>query len=96
MPAMFVKQHVADYEQWKDVFDKRMASPRQQYGLTVTGVYRRVDEPDTVLVALEMPDLQRGRQFAKSAVLDKGRGDALAGERSDAEVWFSDEKLRVR
>ena len=92
---MFVKQSVPDYQRWRSVFDSTMAPVRQQYGLTVTGIFRRVDDPDTILLVLDVADLERAKEFAQSVVLDQGRAEALAGGRVDADVWFSDDRTTV-
>jgi len=95
MPTMFVRQSVPDYERWKSVFDGAMAPARARYGLTVTGTFRHVDEPSTVLLILDVADMERAREFARSVVLDEGRGEALGGGRVEAEVWFSDDRMTV-
>jgi hypothetical protein len=95
MPTMFVKQSVPDYEHWKSVFDSAMAPARARYGLTVTGTFRQVDEPSTVLLVLEVADVERAREFARSVVLDEGREAALRGGRVQADVWFSDDRMTV-
>jgi len=92
---MFVKQSVPDYQRWRSVFDSAMAPVRERYGLTVTGIFRRVDDPNTILLVLDVADLERAKEFAQSVVLDQGRAEALAGGRVDADVWFSDDRMTV-
>ena len=92
---MFVKQSVPDYERWRSVFDSTMTPARERYGLTVTGIFRQVDDANTVLIVLDVADTERAREFARSAVLDRGRAEALAGGRVEADVWFSDDRMTV-
>ena len=95
MATMFVKQRVADFNRWKTVFDEQMAGARAEHGLSVTGIYRDINDAGTILLTLDLADMQRAREFAQSGALDKGRQDALGGSRTDAEVWFSDAKMKV-
>jgi hypothetical protein len=95
MPTMFVKQSVPDYMRWKSVFDGAMAPMRERYGLTVTGIFQRVDDANTILLVLDVADIERAREFARSVVLDRGRAEALAGGRIPADVWFSDDRMTV-
>jgi hypothetical protein len=95
VPTVFVRQSVPHYERWRSVFDSTMAPVRERYGLTVTGIFRRVDDADMILLVLDVADLEQAREFAQSIVLDRGRAEALAGGRVQAEVWFSDDRMTV-
>jgi hypothetical protein len=92
---MFVKQSVPDYNRWRSVFDGTMAPVRERYGLTVTGIFRQVNDTNTILLILDVADTERAREFARSMVLDRGRAEALAGGRVQADVWFSDDRMSV-
>lgn len=72
-----------------------MTAARAAYGLDVTGIYRLVDDPTTVLLTLEVADLESAKRFARSDVLNTGRARALAGGRAAADVWFSDNRMLV-
>lgn len=94
MATMFVRQPIPNYEQWKAVFDT-MEPARKEYGLTVKGIYRLVDDPNVIFLVLDCENLERAKAFAKSTVLDKGRAQALEGGRVQADVWFSDDTMDV-
>jgi hypothetical protein len=95
MPTMFVRQTVPDYERWKAVFDTMMAPWRAEYGLEVTGIFRLVDQPNTILLMLDVESVERAKQFATSAILSTGREHALAEGRTAADVWFADDSILV-
>jgi hypothetical protein len=94
--AHHVRQAVrSHYERWRSVFDSTMAPAREGYGLTVTGIFRGVDDENTILLVLDVADIERAREFARSVVLDRGRAEALAGGGLHADVWFSDDRMTV-
>src|SRR5437763_7275531 len=85
---MLVKQRVADIAQWKAIFnDPELEKIRQEHGLYVTGTYRAADEPATVIVVMEMENLERAKEFAQSNILYEAlTKDGVVGL-SDG-VWF--------
>jgi hypothetical protein len=87
---MLVKQRVADIAQWKAVFtDPELEKTRQEHGLYVTGMYRAADEPATVIVVMDMEDLERAKAFAQSDVLTEARTKAGAVGPPDG-VWYGE------
>src|SRR5919199_2566534 len=85
--VMLVKQRVEDIAQWKSVFNQpELESVRQQHGLFVTGTYRAADEPATVIVVMEMEDLARAKEFARSDTLASARAKAGAVGPPDG-IW---------
>jgi hypothetical protein len=72
MPYFLVRQKVNDYAKWKQVFDGH-APVRVTAGSKGGYVYRNSDNPNEVFVLLEVKDLQKGREFAKSEDLRKTR-----------------------
>ncbi len=68
--VMLVKQRVFSVEQWNRVFrDPHLDEVRREHGLVVTGTYIDAGDPDTVIVVMDMHDLEKARQFASSAEL---------------------------
>lgn len=67
-----VWHQVRDYETWREVYDADEPR-RQRYGCRRAYVYRSTDDPNDVLVALEMPD----RRAADSFFADPGLAEAM-------------------
>lgn len=89
---MLVKQRVADSAQFQAAFDQ-LFPVRQQYGLTDIGTFRAADEPDTVIVIMEVADVARAREYWHSEVLAQGRRKAgVIGplEVGVDHVWLTD------
>ena len=90
---MLVKQRVADIAQWKAVFnDPELEKIRQEHGLYVTGTYRAADEPATVIVIMEMENLERAKEFAQSNTLSEARTRAGAVGLPDG-VWYGESRV---
>ena len=90
---MLVKQRVADIAQWKAVFnDPELEKIRQEHGLYVTGTYRAADEPATVIVVMEMENLERAKEFAQSNTLAEARTRAGAVGLPDG-VWYGESRV---
>lgn len=86
--VMLVKQRVASIEQWNTVFNNPdLDAVRRQHGLVVTGTYVDADEPNTIIVVMDMHDLDKARQFATSPELASAREQAGAIG-SPAGVWY--------
>src|SRR5438094_9613166 len=89
---MLVKQRVADFAQFQAAFDQLLPN-RQQYGLTDIGTFRAADEPNTVIVIMEVADLARAKEYWHSDILAAGRKKAgvvgpLAADTD--QVWLTD------
>lgn len=86
--VMVVKQRVASVEQWNAVFhDPELDAVRQRHGLVVTGTYVDGDDPNTVIVVMDMAELDAARQFAASQELAAARIRAGAIGAPDG-VWL--------
>jgi len=87
--VMLVKQRVANIEQWNTVFSNPdLDAVRRQHGLVVTGTYVDADERNTtIIVVMDMHDLDTARQFAASPELASAREQAGAIG-SPAGVWY--------
>ncbi|XAS72010.1 hypothetical protein VUN82_23545 [Micrococcaceae bacterium Sec5.1] len=91
---MLVKQRVADVAQWDAVFhDPELDAVRRRHGLVVTGTYLDAETPNTVIVAMDMADLDLARQFASSATLADARERAGAIGPPEG-VWYGPREVR--
>jgi uncharacterized protein (DUF1330 family) len=72
---MIIKQRVRDLDQFQRAFDK-LKPMRERHGLKDLGQYRSADEPDTVIVLLEVADIAAARVYWHSKVLSEGRKEA--------------------
>jgi hypothetical protein len=72
---MIIKQRVRDLDQFQRAFDK-LKPMRERHGLKDMGQYRSADEPDTVIVLLEVADISAARAYWYSKVLSEGRKEA--------------------
>jgi hypothetical protein len=82
---MIVRVKVADYEQWKPVFDEHK-SFRREFGITDIGLYRDAMAPNDVVIVFGADDLERAREFSAS----EGLREAMrqSGVISEPTVWF--------
>ncbi|OBI94150.1 hypothetical protein A9X00_12390 [Mycobacterium sp. 1245805.9] len=91
---MLVKQRVTSVDQWNSVFrDPELDAVRREHGLVVTGTYVDADDTDTVIVAMDMHDVDKARQFATSPELAAARARAGAIGAPDG-VWYGAQQLR--
>lgn len=91
--VMLVKQRVASIDQWNNVFrNPRLDAIRRRHGLVVTGTYVDADDPNTVIVVMDMETLSAARQFAASPELAAARERAGAIGSPDG-VWFGPRQI---
>ncbi|WP_235616591.1 hypothetical protein [Mycobacterium montefiorense] len=91
--VMLVRQRVADVGQWNAIFgDLGLDAIRRRHGLVVTGTYLDGTDPDTIIVVMDMQNIEAARQFAASAELASAREQAGAIGSPDG-VWFGPEKV---
>jgi uncharacterized protein (DUF1330 family) len=91
---MLVKQRVASINQWNKVFSNpELDAVRRQHGLVVTGTYADADESDTVIVVMDMHDLEKAREFAASPELAAARETAGALGPPDG-VWYGPNRIQ--
>ena len=88
MASMFMKHRVADYAKWKAVFDEHETT-RRAGGVMAHSVQRQPDDPNVVIVALRVSDMNKAKQFAGSDDLKEAM--ARAGVQGTPEIWFGDE-----
>jgi hypothetical protein len=90
---MLVKQRVGSVEQWNTVFrDPELDGVRRRHGLVVTGTYVDADDPNTVIVVMDMENPGSARQFAASSDLAAARERAGAVGAPDG-VWLGDRRI---
>lgn len=92
--VMLVKQKVASVEQWNTVFrDPELDAVRRDHGLVVTGTYVDAADSSTVIVVMDMHDLDKARKFANSQELATARERAGAIGPPDG-VWYGAKKVQ--
>ncbi|WP_231614131.1 hypothetical protein [Mycobacterium nebraskense] len=91
--VMLVKQRVASVDQWNTVFrDPELDAIRRRHSLVVTGTYIDGDDPNTVIVVMEMENIDAARQFASSPALAAARERAGAFGPPDG-VWLGPRRI---
>lgn len=85
MTYMIARHRVADFSQWKSVFDSHSAA-QQEAGLNVKQVLRNIDDPDDVFVLFEITDLESARAFVSSSEVPKAKEES--GVIGDTEIYF--------
>lgn len=92
--VMLVKQKVGSVEQWNTIFrDPELDAVRRNHGLVVTGTYVDAADPNTVIVVMDMHDVDKARKFASSQELASARQRAGAIGVPDG-VWFGPERIQ--
>ena len=90
MPHLVVRHKVADYEKWKAVFDEH-GSIRKAMGFKGGLVLRNVDDPNEVIMVLQVEDIGKARQFTQSADRETMQ---RAGVTDRPDIYFTDEADR--
>jgi hypothetical protein len=91
--VMLVKQLVASIDQWSMVFrNPELDAIRRRHGLVVTGTYVDGNDPNTVIVVMDMENMSAARQFAASPELAEARERAGAIGSPDG-VWFGPQQV---
>jgi hypothetical protein len=92
--VMLVKQKVGSIDQWNTVFrNPELDAVRREHGLVVTGTYVDADDQSTVIVVMDMHDIDEARRFAASAELASAREQAGAIGSPDG-VWFGPQQIK--
>jgi hypothetical protein len=60
--SIFVRHQVNDFGTWKKVYDE-VAPLRKEGGLMAESVHRASDDPNTVIVYHQFPDLSTAQEF---------------------------------
>lgn len=88
MPALLIRQTVADIAIWKPIFDGH-GTDRRANGSLGGRMFRSAADPRDVFILLEWDDLERARLFADSDDLREVLG--LAEATGEPEIWFLEE-----
>lgn len=92
MPYVLVRHKVADYARWKPVFDEHSAA-RKASGFKGGHLFRKADDPNELVILLEVDNLEKARQFVQSEDLRKTM--QRSGVYDQPDVYFLDEIERV-
>ena len=68
MRYLLVRHRVAEFDQWKSVYDAHLPA-RQKAGLKEVHLLRNIDDPNEVLLLFEAEDLQKAREFVDGSDL---------------------------
>jgi len=68
MAVLIVHHAVRDYAAWRPVYDAHEAA-RTAAGLTKGRVYRSAEDPNDILIVLDMADRRRAEEFGQSGDL---------------------------
>lgn len=93
MTWVFVRTEVEDYNKWKTVFDEDCSNRKEMMGSKGGYLFGNADDPNEVIILLEVEDLEKYRQFMQSEDLK----DAM--ERSGAigkpDIVFIDDEEKI-
>lgn len=92
MPYILIRHKVNDYTTWKSGFDDH-GGARRAAGSQGGYVLRNADDPNEVLILLEVDDLNRARAFAASDELREKMQEAGVADQPD--LFFLEEADRV-
>jgi hypothetical protein len=95
---MIIKQKVSDLARFQQAFD-HLKPERSKAGLTDLGQFCAAEDPNTVVVVLEVADIARAKAYWHSTVLAKGRTEAgIVGpvEAGVDQVWLTDGLVKDR
>ncbi len=87
MPYILVRHKVEDYAKWKPVFDEHGAA-RKAIGSKGGYLFRNFDDPNEVVMYMEVDDLEKARQFVQSE--DLRQAMERGGLADQPDVYFLD------
>lgn len=85
MTYMLVRHKVADFSNWKRVFDSHSAAQKES-GLGVEKVLRNVDDPNEVFLLFEVTDLEKARGFVSSPEVPEAKQQS--GVVDNPDIYF--------
>jgi len=68
MTVLIIRHPVRDYAAWRPVYDAHEAA-RRAAGLTNGRVFRSAEDPNDILIMLNMADRRRAEEFGQSGDL---------------------------
>jgi hypothetical protein len=87
MSNMFIRHRVADFDKWKLAFHEHETA-RRRAGFRAHSLYREADDPNVVIIAFTLSDLNRAKEFAGSH--DLRLAMERAGVQGPPEIWFAE------
>ena len=87
MPYILIRHKVEDYSKWKPVFDEHN-SARKAVGSKGGYLLRNSDDPNEVVIFLELDDIEKARQFVQSEDLRKSMERSGVADQPD--IYFLD------
>ena len=87
MPYILVRHKVEDYAKWKPIFDEHGAA-RKAIGSKGGYLLRNIDDPNEVVMFIEVDDLEKARQFVQSE--DLRQAMERSGVADQPDVYFLD------
>ena len=84
MVRMFLRHEVADYDAWREVYDR---FDRGRLGVVSAAVYRSLDDPNDVTVVHDFESTESAHAFADASDLENAMRDA--GVTSTPTIWFT-------
>jgi hypothetical protein len=85
MPYLLVRHKVADFTNWKRVFDSHAEAQRQS-GLRIERVLRNLDDRDEVVLLFEVMDLEKARAFVSSPGVPRAKEQSGVVDKPD--IYF--------
>jgi len=82
MQYALVRHKVADYNKWKPAFDEHGAA-RKANGICGHQLWRNIDDPNEILILVEVDDLEKVRQFVQSDDLQEAMQRSGVADRPD-------------
>jgi hypothetical protein len=86
MTTLFVRHQVADYKQWRQVYDA-FAPTQKTLGVQDQAVYQTIENPNDITVRHEFATLEAAQAFAGSPELRAAMQDA--GVEGAPTIWFT-------
>ena len=87
MTKMYVRHQVADFKNWKTVYDQHDAT-RKQFGCTAASVFTNAENPNEVIAVHEWGNKEQALKFIQSPDLKQAM--QKAGVVSAPEVSFAE------
>ena len=92
MPWILVRHKVKDRNKWKAAFDEDSSS-RKEMGSKGGYLYGNADDPNEVIILLEVDDLEKARQFAQSDDLKEAM--EKGGVVGQPDIVFIDDEEKI-
>jgi hypothetical protein len=87
MPTLFLKHKVQNYDLWRPSYDRHLVK-RAEAGLREIGVFRDTKDPNDLLIAWTVSNLDQAKAFMSSPDLQSKMKEA--GVVSEPKIWFAD------